>query len=77
MADNSSLPMNIKIPRMRTVADAVKELKALDENTAVTEYYVRSLAVTGAIPRVKSGKKYLINLDSLIEHLSGSNCDCF
>ena len=63
--------INIKIPRMRTVADAVKELKALDENTAVTEYYVRQLAVTGSIPRVKSGKKYLINLDSLIEHLRG------
>lgn len=73
MADNFSLPMNIKIPRMRTVSDAVKELKVLDENTAVTEYYVRSLAVTGTIPRVKSGKKYLINLDSLIEHLSGEN----
>lgn len=73
MADNFSLPMNIKIPRMRTVADAVKELKALDENTAVTEYYVRQLAISGAIPRVKSGKKYLINLDSLIEHLSGKN----
>lgn len=65
--------MNIKIPRMRTVAQAVEELKMLDENTAVTEYYVRQLAVTGTIERVKSGKKYLINLDSLIEHLSGKN----
>ena len=77
MADNFSLPMYIKIPRMRTVSDAVKELKVLDENTAVTEYYIRQLAVTGTIPRVKSGKKYLINLDSLIEHLRGSNCDSF
>lgn len=77
MTDNSCLPTNIKIPRMRTVADALKELKALDKNTAVTEYYIRSLAISGAIPRVKSGKKYLINLDSLIEHLRGSSCDCF
>ena len=65
--------MNIKIPRMRTVADAVKELKALDKNTAVTEYYVRQLAISGAIERVKSDKKYLVNLDSLIKHLSGEN----
>ena len=59
-----------RIPRMRTVHEAAQELKQLDANTAVTEYHIRRLVLDGVLPRIKAGKKYLINLDSLLEYLS-------
>ena len=60
----------IKLPRMRTIKEAAAELKALDEHTAVTEYHIRQLALSGVLPRVQAGKKLLINLDLLIEYLT-------
>ncbi len=59
------------VPRMRTVHEAAEELRRMDANTAVTEYHIRQLAINNIIPRVKAGKKYLINLDALIAYLSG------
>lgn len=61
---------NRPVPRMRTVHEAAEELKKLDAGTAVTEYHIRQLAINNIIPRVKAGKKYLINLDALIDYLS-------
>ena len=58
------------LPRMRTVHEAAEELRKLDAGTAVTEYHIRQLAINNIIPRVKAGKKYLINLDALIAYLS-------
>lgn len=58
------------IPRMRTVHEAAEEMKRLDANTAVTEYHIRRLVLDGVLPRIKAGKKYLINLDSLLEYLA-------
>ena len=64
---------NRPLPRMRTVHEAAEELRRMDEGTAVTEYHIRQLAINNIIPRVKAGKKYLINLDALIAYLSGSD----
>lgn len=61
---------NRPLPRMRTVHEAAEELRRMDEGTAVTEYHIRQLAVNNVIPRVKAGKKYLINLDALIAYLA-------
>ena len=66
-----------KIPRMRTVAEAAKELKAMDEHTAVTEYHIRQLALSGVLPRVHAGRKLLINFDTLIEYLQNPTSDKF
>ena len=78
---NFELPQNnsnnIKLPRMRTVKEAAAELKALDKNTAVTEYHIRQLALSGVLPRVQAGKKLLINLDLLIEYLTNPDADKF
>lgn len=38
------------IPRMRTAPKIVAEIKALDPETEVTEYYVRQLVKAGALP---------------------------
>ncbi len=67
---NNSQPVIRKIPRMRTVSEAARELKKLDPNTAVTEYHIRRLAVSGKLPRLKAGKKYLINFDTLLDYLA-------
>lgn len=51
--------------RIRTIAQAYKEIKAADPDTAITEYRIRQLVIDGVIPSTKSGAKYLIDLDTL------------
>ena len=55
------------IPRMRTVAKIVAEIKALDPDTEVTEFHIRKLAKDGTVPVVWAGRKALINLDDVLE----------
>lgn len=57
------------IPRMRTPAKIVAELKALDPDTEVTEHYIRQIVKSGAVPVVWAGSKALINLDDVLELL--------
>lgn len=66
-----------KIPRMRTAHEAAQELKAIDEHTAVTEYHIRRLALSGVLPRVQAGRKLLINFDLLLEYLANPTADKF
>lgn len=54
------------IPRMRTAPKIVAEIKALDPETEVTEYYVRQLVKAGAVPVVWAGNKALINLNDVL-----------
>jgi excisionase family DNA binding protein len=42
----------------------------MDEGTAVTEYHIRRLVLSGKLPKIKAGKKYLINLDLLLDYLA-------
>ena len=62
----------ITLARMRTLDECYNEIKAMDKNTAISKYYIRQLALSGKIPVVMCGRKRLINLDALIEYLSGS-----
>lgn len=62
----------INLARMRTLDECYKEIKQMDENTAISKYYIRTLALSGKIPVVMCGRKRLINLDGLIEYLSRS-----
>ena len=57
---------------MRTLDECYNEIKKIDENTAISKYYIRQLAISGKIPVVMCGRKRLINLDGLIEYLSRS-----
>lgn len=56
-------------PRMRTIPQAYAELKAADPDTCFTEYALRQLVLSGQIPTVRAGRKFLINLDLLFEYL--------
>lgn len=57
------------MPRMRTIKEAHQELKQLDPNTAVTEYYIKQLVLSGQIPFVTAGRKRLLNFDALLSYL--------
>ena len=56
-----------RIPRMRTAAKIVAEIKALDPDTEVTEFHIRKLAKDGTVPVVWAGRKALINLNDVLE----------
>lgn len=58
-----------RVPRMRTAKEAAEEIRKVDPNTGITEYYVKQLALSGVIPSVMAGSKRLINLDALFEYL--------
>lgn len=63
------ITMNLTVPlapRMRTVAEAAKEV-------GLSAYTVRRLVKENKIVYVRSGAKYLVNLDLLIAYLNGQN----
>lgn len=68
---------NRQIPRMRTVKEAAAEIKQLDAHSALTEWRIRELALSGVLPRVQAGKKLLINLDTLFEYLQDPTAEKF
>lgn len=58
------------LPRMRTLSEAYECIKAYDPETAISANYVRCLIVSGAVPRIRCGKKYLVDVDVLIDYLN-------
>lgn len=59
------------LPPMRGIKQAIQELKQADPNTCLTEKALRRLIISGEIPSVNIGKKYLVNMDILSRYLSG------
>lgn len=56
---------------LRTLSEAFKYIKEQDPKTALTPWALRLMVVSGEVPCIKSGKKYLIDMDGLVEYLSG------
>lgn len=70
----SDLKMNvncgtIELPRMRTIDEAYAEIKSLDNHTAITKNFIRTLIVSGKVPSVMAGRKYLVNIETLLSYL--------
>ena len=59
--------------RMRTQSQAFEWLKSHDPDTALTKTALRRLIITGAVPSVRVGQKYLISLEALEDYLYGAN----
>ena len=57
--------------RMRTIDAASEYLLKNDPETALTKSALRRLVTSGAVPSVKIGSKYLIDLEILEQYLSG------
>ena len=62
---------------MRTITEASQELKALDQNTAITPYFIRQLCLSGVLPTVKAGKKIMVNLNDVLEYMNDPTADKF
>ena len=56
------------MPKIRTIQEAYNELKKSDPETAVTPHAIRQMILSGVLPHIKAGKKYLINM-SVLENL--------
>ncbi len=56
---------------IRTIKGAYEKIKELDPATDVTLYAIRKIVKENKIPYIRSGKKYLINVETLIEYLKG------
>lgn len=55
---------------MRTIENALKELKLLDPQTDITDWFIRCLVRDNKIHYINSGKKIWLDLDNLIEYFN-------
>lgn len=60
-------------PKMRTIKEAIKEIKDYDSKTALTERGLRRLVKENKIPAVDIGNKALIDMENLYAYLSGKS----
>ena len=58
--------------RMRTIDQAAAWLQENDPETALTKTALRRFVVTGQLPSVRVGQKYLIALETLDDYLAGT-----
>lgn len=58
--------------RMRTIDQAAAWLQENDPGTALTKTALRRLVVTGQLPCVRVGQKYLLSLETLEGYLAGA-----
>lgn len=58
--------------KIRTLSEAYNFIKTSDPETAITQNALRRMVVSGQVPCVKVGKKYLIDVDVLLEFLKGT-----
>ncbi len=59
---------NDKTPRLRSIPEAVKELKEEDPNTSITTSSVRSLVKEGKVLKYPKGKQIQVDLDEIKEY---------
>ena len=53
--------------RMRSIKETANFFKEMDPDTQITEKTLRIMIADGTIPVVKTGVKFLINVDVLLE----------
>ena len=61
--------------RMRTIPEALDEVRALDENSAISPYSVRMFCKNKQVRCIHTGRKILVDLDDLIRFLNTSGAD--
>lgn len=58
-------------PKMRTINQAIKEIKENDKDSALTERALRRLIKENKIVPIYVGNRALIDMDKLYAYLSG------
>ena len=54
--------------KIRSLKEALLYIKSLDSDTAISGNAIRMLVVSGKVPSIKVGKKYLVNVDTLVNY---------
>lgn len=54
---------------MRTIEQLAHYMKEQDTETALTKTAIRRLVITGALPSIKVGAKYLVAVENLEDYL--------
>ena len=57
--------------QMRTIDQIARLIRDKDPETALTKTAIRRLVVTGAVPSVRVGQKYLVSLEAVDNYLAG------
>ena len=60
----------MELARIRTLKEAFAEIKTFDPKTAISFSYLRRLVLSGAIPSIRAGNKFLLNMAHLEEYLN-------
>ena len=56
--------------RIRSINETLKLIKKDDPNTSITYFFLKKLCESGEIKAIKSGNRFYINYDQLIEYLN-------
>lgn len=65
--------MDYKISKMKTVKQCFEEIKKLDTDTAITQWFIRCLCKDNKVKHFMTGTKILVNFDDLINYLNNGN----
>ena len=57
--------------RIRTIKQAVSEIKAVDPGSAISYHAIRTAILEGKIPATRAGCKYMIDLDLVMDYFAG------
>lgn len=60
-----------RIREMRTISALHSQIRANDPNTSITKFFIREAVISGRVPSVKAGKKYLIDAEAFYKFLGG------
>jgi len=55
--------------RMRTILQAVNQIREQDPGSSISEHWLRCLVRSGKLPCHRAGAKYLVDLDALEDFL--------
>jgi excisionase family DNA binding protein len=59
------------VTMIRTIQGAIDAIKKEDPDTPINYYMIRRWILAGDLPAVKTGSKYLVNLEVLESFLKG------
>lgn len=62
----------MRIDKVDTTVAVYHSIRETAKLTGLSEYHIRQLHKSGVVPGIYSGKKFLVNVPSLLESLNAS-----
>lgn len=62
----------MRIDKVNATVAVYHSIRETAKLTGLSEYHIRKLHKAGAVPGIYSGKKFLVNVPSLLESLNAS-----